>query len=167
MSSPLRTRDSSDRFWRRKSTAMPTVGARRRGIPAACRHASSTLNLTHHLLQPAKQRFSHYVGGSQVFMELCAGDSRTFSSSREKPRPSLVFRLYLRVGQRTTGRRRSTGRGATAAALARRASRRRTFLPGYFSSHQPPFRASSLLPLHVNYLVEVAADSPLPVLAEV
>lgn len=37
----------------------------------------------------------------------------------------------MTVGQRTTGRSLSTGRGATAAALARRASRRRCLRPGY------------------------------------
>jgi hypothetical protein len=48
-----------------------------------------------------------------------------------KPRPTRTRRLYLTVGQRTTGRSLSTGRGATAAALARRASRRRCLRPGY------------------------------------
>ena len=38
-------------------------------------------------------------------------------------------------GQRTTGRSLSTGRGATATAFARRASRRLAFFPGYFPSH--------------------------------
>jgi hypothetical protein len=48
-----------------------------------------------------------------------------------KPRPALARRLYLMVGHCTTGRSLSTGRGATAAALARRASRRRCLRPGY------------------------------------
>lgn len=54
----------------------------------------------------------------------------TFSSARVKPRPARTRRLYLMVGHRTTGRSLSTGRGATAAALAMRASRRRCFRPG-------------------------------------
>lgn len=54
----------------------------------------------------------------------------TFSSARVKPRPARTRRLYLTVGHRTTGRSLSTGRGATAAALAMRASRRRCFRPG-------------------------------------
>jgi hypothetical protein len=48
-----------------------------------------------------------------------------------KPRPARTRRLYLTVGHRTTGRSLSTGRGATAAALARRFSRRRCLRPGY------------------------------------
>ena len=37
----------------------------------------------------------------------------TFSSSRVKPRPALILVLYLKVGQRTMGRRApATGRGA-------------------------------------------------------
>ena len=55
----------------------------------------------------------------------------TFSSSRVKPRPSLTRRLCLMVGHRTMGRSLSTGRGATAAALALRASLRRDFEPGW------------------------------------
>lgn len=54
----------------------------------------------------------------------------TFSSARVKPRPARTRRLYLMVGHRTTGRSLSTGRGATAAALAIRASRRRCLRPG-------------------------------------
>lgn len=55
----------------------------------------------------------------------------TLSSWRVKPRPALARRLYLMVGHCTTGRSLSTGRGATAAALAKRASRRRCLRPGY------------------------------------
>lgn len=55
----------------------------------------------------------------------------TFSSSREKPRPARTRRLYLTVGQRTIGLSLSTGRGATAAALERRALRRLSLRPGY------------------------------------
>lgn len=57
-------------------------------------------------------------------------DICTFNSAREKPRPARTRRLYLRVGHRTIGRSLSTGRGATAAAFARRAPRRRSFRPG-------------------------------------
>jgi hypothetical protein len=46
------------------------------------------------------------------------------------PRPARTRRLYLRVGHRTIGLSLSTGRGARAAAFARRASRLRTFEPG-------------------------------------
>jgi hypothetical protein len=63
----------------------------------------------------------------------------TFSSARVKPRPARTRRLYLTVGHRTTGRSLSTGRGATAAALARRASRRRCLRPGYRKFSQSAF----------------------------
>ena len=56
---------------------------------------------------------------------------RTLSSAREKPRPARTRRLYLIVGQRTIGLSLSTGRGATAAALWIRASRRRDLRPGF------------------------------------
>ena len=46
-----------------------------------------------------------------------------------KPRPALTRLLYLIVGHRTTGRSLSTGRGATAEALARRACLRRCLRP--------------------------------------
>ena len=59
----------------------------------------------------------------------------TFSSARENPRPALTRRLYLIEGHRTTGRSLSTGRGATAATLARRALRRRCFRPGWRVCH--------------------------------
>lgn len=49
-----------------------------------------------------------------------------------KPRPARARRLYLMVGHRTIGLSLSTGRGATAAAFARRAKRRVTFFPGCF-----------------------------------
>ena len=68
---------------------------------------------------------------SHPLMILTHRDEFTFSSARVKPRPARTRRLYLTVGQRTTGRNWSTGRGATAAALARRASRRRCLRPGY------------------------------------
>lgn len=55
----------------------------------------------------------------------------TFSSAVVKPRPALTRPLYLTVGQWTTGRSLSTGRGATLAAFARRASRRLCLRPGY------------------------------------
>ena len=58
------------------------------------------------------------------------GKKYTFSSVSEKPRPVRMRRLYLIVGQRTIGFSLSTGRGATAAALARRAFRRRCLRPG-------------------------------------
>lgn len=54
----------------------------------------------------------------------------SFSSAREKPRPARTRRLYLTVGQRTTGRSLSTGLGATRAAFSLRESRREAFLPG-------------------------------------
>lgn len=47
-----------------------------------------------------------------------AGTQCTFSSARVKPRPARTRRLYLIEEHRTTGRSLSTGRGATAAALA-------------------------------------------------
>ena len=56
---------------------------------------------------------------------------RTLSSSMEKPRPARTRRLYLRVGQRTIGLSLSTGRGATAAALERRAFLRLSLRPGW------------------------------------
>lgn len=69
----------------------------------------------------------------------------TFSSAMVKPRPALTRRLYLTVGQRTTGRSLSTGRGATLAAFARRAERRLCLRPGYsgrklvdYSQSSPP-----------------------------
>jgi hypothetical protein len=48
-----------------------------------------------------------------------------------KPLPALRRRLYLIVGHRTTGRSLSTGRGATAEALARRACLRRCLRPAW------------------------------------
>jgi len=59
------------------------------------------------------------------------GRGCTFSSTREKPRPARTRRLYLIPGQRTMGRSLSTGRGATATALAKRAFLRRFLRPGY------------------------------------
>ena len=55
----------------------------------------------------------------------------TFSSASEKPRPARTRRLYLTVGQRTTGLSLSTGRGASLTAFSARALRRDFFLPGY------------------------------------
>lgn len=57
-------------------------------------------------------------------------DIHTLSSAREKPRPARTRRLYLTVGQRTTGRSLSTGLGATLAAFSWRWTRREAFLPG-------------------------------------
>ena len=99
-------------------------------------------------------------------------DIRTFNSANENPRPALTRRLYLIVGQRTTGLSLSTGRGATAAALVRREFRRRNLRPGYetalASCYEPGvgwagirFRGG------MAYLVEVGADTTLPILAEI
>lgn len=82
-------------------------------MPASCRLRKEICEpILHHCPQPPQGQF-------------------TFSSARVKPRPARTRRLYLMVGHRTTGRSLSTGRGATAAALAIRASRRRCFRPGY------------------------------------
>lgn len=55
----------------------------------------------------------------------------TFSSSNVKPRPALILVLYLKVGQRTMGRRApAAGRGATCKALLVRATRLRFLRPG-------------------------------------
>jgi hypothetical protein len=54
---------------------------------------------------------------------------QTFNSIKVKPLPALRRRLYLIVGHRTTGRSLSTGRGATAEALERRACLRRCLRP--------------------------------------
>jgi len=54
----------------------------------------------------------------------------TFSSASEKPRPARTRRLYLTVGQRTTGLSLSTGRGASLAAFSTRAERLRDLRPG-------------------------------------
>ena len=62
---------------------------------------------------------------------VCLHCKITFSSSRVKPRPARTRRLCLTVGQRTIGLSLSTGRGATAAALERRALRRLSLRPGY------------------------------------
>ena len=59
----------------------------------------------------------------------------TFSSSKVKPRPALTLVLYLKVGQRTIGRRApATGRGAICKALFTRATRLRFLRPGW-SNH--------------------------------
>lgn len=55
-----------------------------------------------------------------------------------KPRPARTRRLYLIVGHRTIGLNLSTGRGATTAALERRALRRLSFRPGYSSWSDSP-----------------------------
>ena len=108
------------------------------------------------------------------------------------PRPARTRRLYLTVGQRTTGRSLSAGRGATAAAFARRASRLRCLRPGYrnqlVSTEQDLFFPSQnrienqiaftreksrfvhpggRVEFRLSYLVEVHAHTGLPVLAEV
>jgi hypothetical protein len=96
---------------------------------------------------------------------------RTFNSTREKPRPARTRRLYLMVGQRTTGRSLSTGRGASLAALSWRALRLRILRPGYsknwMSGHCCALQAPLLSGREGNYLVEVHADTALPVLAEI
>ena len=109
----------------------------------------------------------------------------TLSSTSENPRPARTRRLYLMDGQRTIGLSLSTGRGAKAAALERRALRRRDLRPGYvFNISMPPQYLSRLracgcrwrwvevggLVLEVvglSYLVEVGADTTLPILAEI
>lgn len=108
------------------------------------------------------------------------------------PRPARTRRLYLTVGQRTMGRSLSAGRGATAAAFARRASRLRCLRPGYRNQlvsteqdlsfflpkqdrkpdcvHSYKFSIRSSWGeggVSISYLVEVHADTGLPVLAEV
>lgn len=100
----------------------------------------------------------------------------TFSSAREKPRPARTRRLYLMEGQRTMGLSLSTGRGATATALVRRALRRRDLRPGWGLAVSDSF---GLVDSCVEggcggvwvggfvYLVEVGADTALPILAEV
>ena len=55
------------------------------------------------------------------------------TSSRVNPRPSLCFRLYLKVGHRTTGLRVLRGLGAILAALATRALRRRSLRAGWLN----------------------------------
>jgi hypothetical protein len=56
----------------------------------------------------------------------------------------------LTNGHRTIGRSLSTGRGATAAAFARRATRRLAFLPGYFPKCQNICPSSNACPSAVN-----------------
>ena len=69
----------------------------------------------------------------------------TLSSTSENPRPARTRRLYLMDGQRTIGLSLSTGRGARAAALERRALRRRDLRPGYvFNISMPPQYLSRL-----------------------
>lgn len=99
---------------------MPTVGANLRGIPASC---------TRRRCQSISS-FSGLKGSAR----LCAARRwyhRTFNSIKVKPLPALTRRLYLTVGHLTIGRSLSTGRGATADALARRACRRRCLRPGF------------------------------------
>lgn len=84
------------------------------------------------------------------------------------------------VGQRTIGRSLSTGRGATAAALAIRALRRRNLRPGYQNALEFSFErelyaigleaaAVKLCSLRgiETYLIEMASDTILPILAEI
>ena len=68
-------------------------------------------------------------------------------------------------GQRTTGRSLSTGRGATVTALTWRAFLRRSLRPGW-EGGLDRFRCLGRVD-QVSHLVEVAADTALPVLAEV
>ncbi len=150
------------------------VGARRRGILAAC---VSRQYLPVSVLRGG--RHTHPNRRGQQKQPGSGRGGRTFSSAREKPRPARTLRLYLMVGHRTIGRRRSTGRGATAAALTRRAVRRRTFLPGcVFDANvsdlmqakytpSPPLAAIPLQSVRAAYLVEVTPDTALPVLSEV
>merc|ERR1712226_1261054 len=55
------------------------------------------------------------------------------SSAKVNPLPARTLMLYLTVGQRTTGRRRLIGRGATRLALAIRALRRLVLLAGWLN----------------------------------
>lgn len=130
---------------------------------------------------------SHPIDRSVQKRKQSKNCEHTLSSSREKPRPALARRLCLTVGHRTIGRRRSTGRGATAAALALRASRRLTLAPGYRFHHVrktgffgfakcvcPPRRdILSLTGVRIrdffgsSYLIEVASNPTLPVLSEI
>lgn len=84
------------------------------------------------------------------------------------------------VGQRTIGRSLSTGRGATAAALAIRALRRRDLRPGYQSALEFSFErelCARVLEAAVikmcslrekeTYLIKMATDTILPILAEI
>ena len=101
----------------------------------------------------------------------------TFSSAREKPRPARTRRLYLMEGQRTMGLSLSTGRGARAAALVRRALRRRDLRPGCGLCVSDWLRACGWCVWRLGmgrswlggdvYLVEMGADTTLPILAEV
>ena len=80
-------------------------------------------------------------------------------------------------GQRTMGFSLSTGRGARAAALVRRALRRRDLRPGCGLSVSDLFRTCVSCVERVGmrrswsgrvvYLVEMSADTTLPILAEV
>jgi len=58
-----------------------------------------------------------------------------FKSTSASPVSSSLD-VHLMVGHRTTGRRRSTGRGATFAAFATRAFLLDFFLPGYWERKQ-------------------------------
>lgn len=84
------------------------------------------------------------------------------------------------VGQRTIGRSLSTGRGATAAALVIRALRRRDLRPGCQSALKFSFErelcaigleaaAVELYSLRERetYLIKMASDTVLPILAEI
>lgn len=79
---------------------------------------------------------------SCCFMPTSSPGIYTFNSARENPRPARTRRLYLLVGQWTTGRSLSTGRGATEAAFAARASRRLCLRPGYAKLVHCPCRRS-------------------------
>merc|ERR1711964_52558 len=83
-------------------------------------------------LRPSSERFWRR-GSTEIPMVRAnlRGMPAAFSSAREKPRPGRTRRLYLMVGQRTTGLSLSTGLGATFAALATRALRLDFFLPGW------------------------------------
>jgi len=68
------------------------------------------------------------------------------------------------VGHLTIGLSLSTGRGATAAAFERRALRRLSLRPGYTMLVLHPVISCSV---YAIYLVEVDANSSLPILSEI
>jgi hypothetical protein len=169
------------------------VGASFLGIPASYCLRKSVVSLCPNPIpksSPCGKNWSRPGTANSPLECENSEDEFTFSSARVKPRPTRTRRLYLTVGQRTTGRSLSTGRGATAAALARRASRRRCLRPGYNTQCQSintqrilgrSIRSWAFLKCPVvrskvqfgriwvsnSYLVEVHAHTLLPVLVEV
>jgi len=93
----------------------------------------------------------------------------------DDPIPRILEVIYQGStnGHLTIGRSLSTGRGATAAALARRAKRRVIFLPAYIPSNMSEFEFLEIPPLSLRMsawltnLVEVAPHTSLPILAEI